>query len=267
MNVEELLENGNKKIIELDVKPYYIINYPNNKILSSSYQDSCLSLYDENFVLIKRIDKINEEALSPLGITLNKTDGKLFISDKYLNKIFRTDFEFNYINSVGSYGTDIMKFNVPIDICFKNGYLYVCDFKNKRLQLFDSELEFIKILKLEYMPWKIEASNSILCLASGYTSLGIYFYHIENLSLLRKFDHGMCRISEINSRFYEFESKSKNIFCYDETGNLEKKISFVSDTFDYNCLENIVDGSLISLNKTLLMTSFDEKKLIMFSKN
>ena len=89
--------------------------------------------------------------------------------------------------------------------------------------------------------------------------------NIENLSFLRKFNHGMCRISEIQSRFYEFESKVKNIFCYDETGNLEKRISF-SETYDYNCLENVIDGSLISFNKALFMTSFDEKKLIKFSK-
>ena len=60
---------------------------------------------------------------------------------------------------------------------------------------------FVKSIELDCGPWKIEASNSIICVN---TLRGkVHFYNLNDFSFIPSYDHGDCRISQINSCFYE----------------------------------------------------------------
>ena len=153
----------------------------NNQIISANYHDKCLTLYDKNFNLSKRIDRINGELFAPIGLTVNHTEMSIYISDYDNNRILNTDLEFNKLKSVGSSGSGDNQFNGPFDMCFQNHNLYICDYYNKRIQIYSKDLEFLKTLKVDYLTWKIKASNSILCVESGDSS-GIHFYDLNSLS-------------------------------------------------------------------------------------
>jgi hypothetical protein len=86
---------------------------------------------------------------------------------------------------------------------------------------------------------------------------------LSNFSFLQKYKHGESRISEIDSHFFEFNSKMKTFFCYNQNGELSEEI----------CLKNVnteffndhYDGNLAYFDETLLMNLFRAKKIIKFS--
>ena len=83
---------------------------------------------------------------------------------------------------------------------------------------------FVKSIELDCGPWKIEASNSIICVN---TLRGkVHFYNLNDFSFIRSYDHGDGRISQINSCFYEIIDKTKSVYCYDKNGILKKEINF-----------------------------------------
>ena len=113
------------------------------------------------------------------------------------------------------------------DKVLKNTKLYICDTKNKRIQILTRELQFLNPLKVDYYPFMVRLSDQVLCFAAGFDSSGVYFYNFDDLKLQKVFNHGTCRISEINSIFYEFNHKAKKFFCYDKNGKLEEEVTLI----------------------------------------
>ena len=71
-------------------------------------------------------------------------DGSLFISDGYGNsRIHKFSPDGKHLFSWGEPGTDPGQFNLPHNICVgRNGYLYVADRENHRVQVFDQTGRF-----------------------------------------------------------------------------------------------------------------------------
>ena len=63
-----------------------------------------------------------------------------------------TNFDLNFIKYFGSMGNGDNQFKYPSSICFKNGFFCVGDTNNRRIHKFSQNLEFIKLLELEYRP-------------------------------------------------------------------------------------------------------------------
>jgi hypothetical protein len=261
IDVEELLKNGNKDTFDIDVKPCEIVVFQDNQILSTNHDEKCLTLYDHNLNFVKRIDRINGEIFHPLGIAINFEEKRLYISDNYNHRIIMTDLDFNFIRSVGSKGTEYSKFHGPYDICLISNNLYICDFNNNRIQIYSKNLELIKSVKLDYQPWKVKGTNSIICVESN-SPCGINFYNLNDFNLIQNYDHGLCRISQINSNIYEYCSKTKTIYCYDERANVKEEISL---NVTNDSLAGVWDGLFIQYNGFILMTSDSKKKIIKFS--
>ena len=261
-NVQDLLRNGTHEIINLNVKPVEIIVLPNNFIISSNYEEKNLTLYDENFNLIKTVETLNKNyILNPYGISVDMEEKRLFISEKEKNKILMTDFEFNEIKVIGTCGAGNQQFNNPCGIHFKTNHLYICDKGNKRLQIYSKDLDFVNSLKLDFEPWTTKASNLMLSIESAYVS-GIWFYKLSDLSFYRKYDNGFCRISEINFQFYEFNFRSKKIICYDNNGDLNEEI-FLNRIED-DCFTGSWDGVILNLNGNVIMTCYHKKRILKF---
>ena len=266
MNILDLLKIENKEYIELDYYPIHLTVISNNRLLVLNYFNDneedytqCITLHDQNYNLIQKIEKINGETLLDLGeIAINQEKGELYLLDKNNDRIIVTDMELDFIKYFDcvDHGDE---FDLPLAICFKNENLYVCDSGNKRIQIFDSDLEYIESLELGFSPYRVQTSNSMLAVTSDD---GIYFYDLSSLDFQNKFDNEfkyIPSISETDSMFYYFDCETKEFSCFDQNGNLIEDI-YLNEISLTRCF----DGKLILFNKNLLMSSYEGKKLIKF---
>jgi DNA-binding beta-propeller fold protein YncE len=78
-------------------------------------------------------------------------DGDIFISDGYINsRIAKADKDGNWLKSWGSRGTNPGEFNTPHTIATDaKGNVYVADRGNRRIQVFDSEGRFLRIITID----------------------------------------------------------------------------------------------------------------------
>ena len=78
-------------------------------------------------------------------------EGDVFISDGYINsRIAKADKDGNWIKSWGNRGTNAGEFNTPHNIAADaKGNVYVADRGNRRIQVFDSEGKFLRIIMVD----------------------------------------------------------------------------------------------------------------------
>jgi hypothetical protein len=137
-------------------------------------------------------------------------DNHLYIADSQNHRIIKLDDEFNLIKSYGSFGADFNQFVKPSGICFKNGILYICDYGNQRIQICDKDLELIDSVKVNYQPWMIKISNSLIFVQATCIKY-LFIYDLKSLSLKKRIDKPdeHCRLTVVNSNVYLFNRKSK----------------------------------------------------------
>jgi NHL repeat len=77
-------------------------------------------------------------------------EGDIFISDRYINsRIAKADKGGNWIKSWGNRGNNPGEFNTPHNIgADSQGRIYVADHGNRRIQVFDSEGNFLRTLTI-----------------------------------------------------------------------------------------------------------------------
>ena len=101
----------------------------------------------------------------PRGIAVNPINGYIYISDMKNNRIqiFKPDSPVpRYRHQFGRPGKMEGEFNLPAGICFnKDGNLVVCDDHNCRLQVFDPEGRFLKMIG------STSAEKGLLCSPIG----------------------------------------------------------------------------------------------------
>ena len=119
-----------------------VLNYLNDKVNDLT---QFFTIHDKNFNLIEKIDKTNGESSDEIEeIAINPEMEELFLLDANNDRIIVTDFELNFIKYFGSHCDKDNQFDCPCGLCFKNGYLYVSDTGNERIQIFNQNLEFVK---------------------------------------------------------------------------------------------------------------------------
>lgn len=252
-------------MFNISKQSYDFIALPNGYIILLTVHFTLIIL-DQNYHFVREITNVNGDYLYVKGLCYNEDENVFYISDKHHRKILMVDWHFNLMRSVCSKGTDEHQFDNIEGLCFKNENLYVCDTSNNRIQIFDSILNLVNSLKLDFSPLNIKVSESLICIESSWISPGTYFYHVNNLSFHSKFEFDETgRISEINSHFYEFHASSKTMTCYNKNGNLEEK--FVLSGFSSNSLSDRYDGAFSHYRGKLIMLSYSQTKLITFSHN
>ena len=111
------------------------------------------------------------------------------------------------------------QFDKPSGVCYKTGILYIFDTLNKRIQIYNNELEFIDSVKVDYQPWWIKISNSFIFVQAACIK-SVFIYDLDTISFNKKIDNPSvnCRLSVISSNIYRFNSNSKSLFLYHEIG-------------------------------------------------
>jgi hypothetical protein len=248
--VKDLLMNGNQEIIDVNVSPRDILVLPEDRILCSNQQDSCLTMYDEKLKLIKRIDRINGDTFTPYGIALDEKNDHLFVVDQSKDQIIMTDLEFKKIKSVGGRGSSDYQFNFPYAICYNKNKLYTCDYGNQRIQIFKKDLQFVQSLKVDYGPSLINISNSLMFVQSG-NSYNFYIYDLDTLNLRQKvYTAGLySKISVIGQSFYRYNHKQKCFLFFDENGNFKEELAINNNLRGNKFIQE--DGIIVELNGTM----------------
>jgi hypothetical protein len=163
---------------------------------------------------IKRADKINNNYISLKGITFNKDNKCLYVTDRLKLCIYMLDSNLNFIKSFGTHGKGNNHFNQPLGLCCKGDMLYICDYGNKRVQILSCNLEHIDSMQLDYWPESIKISDSTICI-SGHQEIN--FYDLETRTLKEHFSNVYGRLSRKDSRFYVRNNGSdKKIHCFGE---------------------------------------------------
>ena len=259
-DLKDSLKIENKEYFNLDHHPYTAEVLSNDILIIANYLDeeaidhiTNITVHDKNLTCIRTIEKINGEAFHVDGFAVNQEKGELFILEILKRRIIVTDFELNFIKYFGSPN----EFRKPRGICFKGGYLYVSDRGNNQIAKFDQNLEYVKEFETSCVPGQIKATNSLL-----------FFFKRGGGMVIHETDNDMTCfvmgcvdliISEIDSNVFCFDWKRKNMHCYNNS-------IFKSTTIKLNedSLRSRLDGTLVLFNKSLLMISYLDKKLIKF---
>ena len=109
-----------------------------NKVFVSQLEAGCLLVYDLNGTFLKQVGTPGNgegQLSSPHGITINESNGDIFVCDYSNNRvqIFSKDFLFK-----SQFGKGILK--SPSDIKLTNAYIYVLNYTNPFLYSFNYNL-------------------------------------------------------------------------------------------------------------------------------
>ncbi len=86
---------------------------------------------------------VRGELWQPADLFVDK-DGNLWVADGRNNRIQEFDAQGNYVDSFGSGGSDLGRFNEPWGVAVDDdGFIYVADTWNHRIQKFSPEFEFV----------------------------------------------------------------------------------------------------------------------------
>ena len=120
------------------MKTLHSIDFYQNKVFISQYDGGCLFVYDLNGTFLKQIGTPGNgdgQLKNPRGITINESNGDIFVCDCNNNRIqiFSKDFLFKF-----QFGKEILKY--PFDIKLTNEYIYVLSCTNPFLYSFNYNL-------------------------------------------------------------------------------------------------------------------------------
>ena len=122
-----------------------IIATSNNQLIVSGHTEGIRVLNTKGKVL-KRFQIIGpphqRQTINATGIAVDD-DGTLFVSDWATNQLLKLNHHGELLKSTGGRGMSPGQFNKPDGIRLQSNKVYVCDMNNHRIQIFDTELNFI----------------------------------------------------------------------------------------------------------------------------
>ena len=249
------------EIIDLDYQPTSFYTLPNDTLAVAVYETKdfnmkkYLQIYDKEFKLVKKIEKINNETFSPRFLTSNGKDS-IFITDVLDNQIIKTDLDFNFVKQFGSTGSTNHQLDCPNGISFHKNFIFVCDTNNHRIQKLTEDLVFEESYPLKLKPFNIQIVNNIACIEPTLGSVRLF--NLDPFLCIRKIFSFAAPIAVFNSWFFIYTNESKSIQCYNLNGDLVEKKDM---EIDENILENY---PMVYFNKHLIIGTRETKKLIIF---
>lgn len=186
------INNSQFSTFKIDFNSYDICVLPNDTLVSCNLNS--LTILDKDLNRIK-----NSRFNLLTGITVVTDTSELFITDHLKNCIYVMDYNINIVKTFGSLGSGTNQLNNPFNIHFHRNYLYICDGGNNRIQILNTDFEFIDTIPLDYRPYSIKVSDTKIGVCG---SNGVYFYDITTLALKEKYLNIIGRLSYINSNFY-----------------------------------------------------------------
>ncbi len=202
--------------------------------------------------------------------------GFFYVSDSGSNEIIKIDTLGNVLKVVGGYGWSESQFDKPFDVFTNVLNVYVTDYNNNRVQIFDKDLNFISEIKNSD---KIEFRFPT-CAASSNQNV-IFILDSDNKRILKLDRNGnlLLTIGDIDAGKFQLSSPIKfcidtnfnlivlnndKLFLFDQFGNGLKKIDLNFTPRNINSLFNLIT---IINNDKILLAKIDDKNEISFFDN
>ena len=99
-----------------------------------------VTVFDKDGKMVQAIT--HEKLLHPAGVAVDEDDN-IYVTDNGNSSLFKFSKEGKLMKTVGRKGTRPEEFNDPTCIKLFNDRLYVCDRKNHRVQILNTELEYV----------------------------------------------------------------------------------------------------------------------------
>ena len=132
--------------------PYLLVNGPNNELIVSDRDSHQLIVLDDSLQFLHTFGGRGKELengifYNPSGLAVDKTGSFLYVGDQS-NHIQRfkmeKDSSCTFVSRFGGKGTGKGHFNCPQGLLFtQSKQLFVCDYRNHRIQVFDKEGKFL----------------------------------------------------------------------------------------------------------------------------
>ena len=179
----------------------------------------CIINYQLNGKFISRIGRQGNGELefnSPFGLTINESNGDIYIRDHYNNRIqiFNQDFSFKF-----QFGKDTLKF--PIDVKHPKEYIFVLDKYNPCFHL----VNYNHILQ-----------KSVISRGEGMQVIFPRFFFIDQTEYILISDYGSNSILIFNSQFQLFHKIPVSDYPMGVTVDNQGRVIVVSQSLK-DCLQ------------------------------
>jgi len=95
-------------------------------------------------------------------------DGSIFVADGYNNsRVVKLAPDGTWVKEYGSYGSGDGQFNIVHSIAAGYGHVYVADRTNRRIQVFDYDLNFERYITGIGMPWSVQVTPKYIYSGDG----------------------------------------------------------------------------------------------------
>ncbi len=143
-------------------------------------------------------------------------DGSFYVSDGYGNsRVVKFSASGNYLFEWGTEGSDDAEFDIPHGITLdKNENVYVADRENNRIQVFDKNGRFLRVLKNK---------DSVSQLPSVTIDSAQHLYAID-------FDYTLTPdIGAKGSKVFQYDTTGNVVFQFGSTGENKRTVSWYHD--------------------------------------
>lgn len=258
--MESVLNKANVKRIDIDYESCDMCVLDNGLLVTADFKNHSCSIYDHNLKLIKTAKTIANRKIKPYRLATNNIDA-IYMTDFEAHSVVMTDLSLSKVIASFASATGMVEMMEPYGVCFDNGIVYVCDYRNKCLIKLNQQLEFIELIRFDYAPWQIKSTKNIFCIKAANVNT-LHFYNKDTFDLIQKFDDGYGRITEIDMFIYQVIKDGTELSVYDSNGDLNRNIS-LAPLRDYLCIskdwhiafyyDKIVFGSYFQSNFFVLM--------------
>ena len=153
----------------------------------------------------------HQDMMAPWGVAIHGDN--LYVSDEGAHSIFhfKTYTNFPLVAKVGTKGRIVGKFNCPHNLAVSNnGDVYVADFSNHRVQIFNSSLLYLRNLTLELIKYLHDIKL---------TADEVYVLCYDN-PCLHVFSYAGEELRSLLSNGYQMQVKDPDFFCLDSAENI-----------------------------------------------
>ena len=149
--------------------------YDQKNILVSDRDNNNIKMFSKQGRHVRTIDR-GISTFRPLGITISP-DGHIYVCDGAYVCVCVFHLNGKFMFSFGSHGSGDKCFNWPSDLCFaSDGLLYITDFDNSRICVYDKDGVFIRKFTTTFRPKCIDATNCGHLIVSSWRSDKVMIY-------------------------------------------------------------------------------------------
>ncbi len=180
VNLISIVKASKTQYLKLDHQPRNVVLLKNGNILIG-FDTKLVSVYDFNYNLVRKIDRINGEPCKPWGMTCHLETGYVYISNYLNNTIYQLDADLNFVSSLKHPNSEFYG-----DLCIYEDNLYACIRSSNKIEIISLNLMPIKSHYVDFTPYQIRIQDGIACVL--HPNNKTYFYELPLFKLVNKYD-------------------------------------------------------------------------------